>query len=223
MEERKEFDESIVKENPDTEIPAEEMPDSQEVPSQEAPEEVSEEVSVDEKETSGETKAGKKENKTSGKKKTRAALEIELKKIGGKLEETTDRYQRLLAEFENARKRNAKEQSHMYDVGAKAVLEKLLPVVDNFERGLAVLSEEEKEEPFAQGMIKIYQQMMTSLSELGVSPMDPVGKEFNPDFHNAVMHEENEELGDNIVAEEFQKGYMFKDSVLRYSMVKVVN
>ena len=135
----------------------------------------------------------------------------------------TDKYQRLMAEFENARKRNAKEQSHMYDVGAKEVLAKLLPVVDNFERGLDALSEEEKEGAFAQGFIKIYQQMITVLEEIGVKPMDAVGKEFNPDFHNAVMHVEDEELGENVVAEEFQKGYMYKDGVLRHSMVKVVN
>ena len=135
----------------------------------------------------------------------------------------TDKYQRLMAEFENARKRNAKEQSHMYDVGAKEVLAKLLPVVDNFERGLDALSEEEKEGAFAQGFIKIYQQMITVLEEIGVKPMDAVGKEFNPDFHNAVMHEENEEMGENLVSEEFQKGYMYKDGFLRHSMVKVVN
>ena len=135
----------------------------------------------------------------------------------------TDKYQRLMAEFENARKRNAKEQSHMYDVGAKEVLTKLLPVVDNFERGLDALSEEEKEGAFAQGFIKIYQQLIASLEEIGVKPMDAVGKEFNPDFHNAVMHEENEEMGENLVSEEFQKGYMYKDDVLRHSMVKVVN
>lgn len=164
-----------------------------------------------------------KETKTKKKKKSAAALEIELKKSEEKAAEMTDKYQRLMAEFENARKRNAKEQSHMYDVGAKEVLTKLLPVVDNFERGLDSLSEEEKEGAFAQGFIKIYQQLITSLEEIGVKPMDAVGKEFNPDFHNAVMHEENEEMGENLVSEEFQKGYMYKDSVLRHSMVKVVN
>ena len=164
-----------------------------------------------------------KETKTKKKKKSAAALEIELKKSEEKAAEMTDKYQRLMAEFENARKRNAKEQSHMYDVGAKEVLAKLLPVVDNFERGLDALSEEEKEGAFAQGFIKIYQQMITVLEEIGVKPMDAVGKEFNPDFHNAVMHEENEEMGENLVSEELQKGYMYKDGVLRHSMVKVVN
>ncbi len=164
-----------------------------------------------------------KETKTKKKKKSAAALEIELKKSEEKAAEMTDKYQRLMAEFENARKRNAKEQSHMYDVGAKEVLTKLLPVVDNFERGLDALSEEEKEGAFAQGFIKIYQQLIASLEEIGVKPMDAVGKEFNPDFHNAVMHEENEEMGENLVSEEMQKGYMYKDDVLRHSMVKVVN
>ncbi len=164
-----------------------------------------------------------KETKTKKKKKSAAALEIELKKSEEKAAEMTDKYQRLMAEFENARKRNAKEQSHMYDVGAKEVLTKILPIVDNFERGLDALSEEEKEGAFAQGFIKIYQQLIASLEEIGVKPMDAVGKEFNPDFHNAVMHEENEEMGENLVSEEFQKGYMYKDDVLRHSMVKVVN
>ena len=157
------------------------------------------------------------------KKKSVDALEVELKKAEDKAAEYSDKYQRLLAEFENARNRNAKEQSRMFDVGAKSVLEKLLPVVDNFERGIEVLSDEEKEEPFAQGVIKIYQQLMTVLEQIGVKPIEALGKEFNADFHNAVMHEEDEELGDNIVSQEFQKGYMYKEDVLRHSMVKVVN
>ena len=173
----------------------------------ETPEETTTEEGTETQET--------KETKTKKKKKSAAALEIELKKSEEKAAEMTDKYQRLMAEFENARKRNAKEQ--------KEVLAKLLPVVDNFERGLDALSEEEKEGAFAQGFIKIYQQMITVLEEIGVKPMDAVGKEFNPDFHNAVMHEENEEMGENLVSEEFQKGYMYKDGVLRHSMVKVVN
>jgi molecular chaperone GrpE len=116
-----------------------------------------------------------------------------------------------------------KEKGQMFDIGAKSVLEKLLPVVDNFERGLSALSEEDKANPFAQGVEKIYQQMMTVLTDVGVSPIEATGQPFNPDLHNAVMHVEDEELPDNVVAEEFQKGYMYKDSVLRYSMVKVAN
>lgn len=148
---------------------------------------------------------------------------MELKKAEDKAAEYSDKYQRLLAEFENARNRSAKEQSRMFDVGAKSVLEKLLPVVDNFERGIEVLSDEEKKEPFAQGVIKIYQQLMTVLEQIGVKPIEALGKEFNADFHNAVMHEEDEEMGDNLVSQEFQKGYMYKEDVLRHSMVKVVN
>ena len=188
----------------------------------ETPEETTTEEGTETQET--------KETKTKKKKKSAAALEIELKKSEEKAAEMTDKYQRLMAEFENARKRNAKEQSHMYDVGAKEVLAKLLPVVDNFERGLDALSEEDGIVIFEdhswltdRGFIKIYQQMITVLEEIGVKPMDAVGKEFNPDFHNAVMHEENEEMGENLVSEEFQKGYMYKDGVLRHSMVKVVN
>ena len=138
-------------------------------------------------------------------------------------EEYQDKYKRLLAEFENARAREAKEASKMYDVGAKAVLEKLLPVVDNFERAIQTIPEEDKNRAFEQGVDKIYKQMMTILGDIGVEPMNAEGTEFNPDLHNAVMHVEDEELGENVVAEEMQKGYMYKDSVLRYSMVKVAN
>lgn len=157
------------------------------------------------------------------KKKSTRVLEKELEKLEAKATEMTDRYQRLMAEFENARKRMDKEKGQMFDIGAKSVLEKLLPVVDNFERGLGALSDEDKDDPFVQGVEKIYQQLMTVLTDVGVSPIEATGKEFNPDLHNAVMHVEDEELPDNVVAEEFQKGYMYKDSVLRYSMVKVAN
>ena len=138
-------------------------------------------------------------------------------------DEYQDKYKRLLAEIENARAREAKEASRMYDVGAKAVLEKLLPVVDNFERAIQTIPEEDKDRAFEQGVDKIYKQMMTILGDIGVEPMNAEGTEFNPDLHNAVMHVEDESLGENVVAEEMQKGYMYKDSVLRYSMVKVAN
>ncbi|XCP87165.1 nucleotide exchange factor GrpE [Roseburia hominis] len=135
----------------------------------------------------------------------------------------TDKLTRQMAEFDNYRKRTEKEKSAMYEIGAKDVVEKILPVVDNFERGLQTVSEEEQESPFVQGMSQIYKQLMTTLEGLGVKPIEAVGQEFNPDFHNAVMHVEDEELGENIVAEEFQKGYMYRDSVVRHSMVKVAN
>lgn len=151
------------------------------------------------------------------------ALEVELQKQKELVLESQDRYKRLLAEFENARAREAKEASKMYDIGAKSVLEQLLPVVDNFERALESVSEEDKERAFEQGVDKIYKQMMVTLEKVGVYPMNAEGTEFNPDLHNAVMHVEDEELGDNVVAEELQKGYMYKESVLRHSMVKVAN
>lgn len=138
-------------------------------------------------------------------------------------EEAQDRYKRLLAEFENARAREAKEAAQKFDLGAKSVLEKLLPVVDNFERAIQTIPEEDRERAFEQGVDKIYKQMMTVLEDIGVAPMNAEGTEFNPDLHNAVMHIEDDSLGENVVAEEMQKGYMYKDSVLRYSMVKVAN
>ena len=140
-----------------------------------------------------------------------------------KIEELTDRLTRQMAEFDNFRKRTEKEKSQMYEIGAKDIIEKILPVVDNFERGLGSMSDEDKATPFAEGMEKIYKQLMTTLEGIGVKPIEAVGQEFNPDFHNAVMHEENEEAGENIITEEFQKGYMYRDSVVRHSMVKVAN
>ena len=140
-----------------------------------------------------------------------------------KIEELTDKLTRQMAEFDNFRKRTEKEKSQMYEIGAKDIIDKILPVVDNFERGLGAVTEEEKENPFVQGMDKVYKQLMTTLEGVGVKPIEAVGQEFNPDFHNAVMHEENEEFGENIITEEFQKGYMYRDSVVRHSMVKVAN
>ena len=140
-----------------------------------------------------------------------------------KIEELTDKLTRQMAEFDNFRKRTDKEKSQMYEIGAKDVIEKILPVVDNFARGLAAVSEDEQKHPFMEGMDKVYKHLMTTLEEIGVKPIEAVGAEFNPDFHNAVMHVEDEELGENIVAEEFQKGYMYRDHVVRHSMVKVAN
>ena len=140
-----------------------------------------------------------------------------------KIEELTDRLTRQMAEFDNFRKRTEKEKSQMYEIGAKDIIEKILPVVDNFERGIAAVPEEEKSNPFAEGMEKIYKQLMTTLEEIGVKPIEAVGQEFDPDFHNAVMHVEDEEVGENIITEEFQKGYLYRDSVVRHSMVIVAN
>ena len=140
-----------------------------------------------------------------------------------KIEELTDRVRRQMAEFDNFRKRTEKEKTQMFETGAKSIVEKILPVVDNFERGLAAVTEEEKGSPFVEGMEKIYKQMMTVLEEAGVKPIEAVGQEFDPNLHNAVMHVEDEEFGENIIAEEFQKGYTYRDSVVRHSMVKVAN
>lgn len=137
--------------------------------------------------------------------------------------ELTDKLKRQLAEFENFRNRTDKEKSQMYAVGAKDVIEKILPVIDNFERGLKSIPEDQKGGPVASGMEMIYKQLITVLSDLGVTPIEAVGQEFDPNLHNAVMHAEDEGLGENIVTEEFQKGYKYKDTVLRHSMVKVAN
>ena len=151
------------------------------------------------------------------------ALELEIEKQKELAEEANDRYKRLLAEFENARAREAKEATKMYDIGAKEILEKLLPVVDNFERAVDAIPEDAKGGATEQGVIMIYKQMMKALEDMGVTPMNAVGTQFDPNLHNAVMHVEDEDQEENVVVEEMQKGYMYKDTVLRYSMVKVAN
>ena len=140
-----------------------------------------------------------------------------------KIEELTDRVKRQMAEFENFRKRTDKEKSAMYEMGAKDIIERILPVIDNFERGLATVPEDAKETPLAEGMEKIYKQFRKTLEEAGVKAIEAVGQEFDPNYHNAVMHVDDDSLGENIVAEELQKGYMYRDSVVRHSMVKVAN
>ena len=164
------------------------------------------------KEESQEAKNGSK--KFFGKKKEKKDKKDE------KIEELTDRLTRQMAEFDNYRKRTEKEKAGMYVVGARDVIEKLLPVVDNFERGLAGA---DTADPFVDGMSKIYKQLTAMLTDLGVTAIESVGTEFDPNIHNAVMHVEDESVGENIVVEEFQKGYKYKDSVVRHSMVKVAN
>ncbi len=138
------------------------------------------------------------------------------------IEELNARLKRQMAEFENFRKRSEKEKSQMFDMGAKTIVEKILPVIDNFERGLAAVPDDKKDDPFITGMDKVYKQMLTELDAAGVKPIECVGQEFDPDFHNAVMQVENDELESGTVAQELQKGYMYKDSVVRHSMVSVV-
>lgn len=177
-----------------------------------------------EEEASKETEESQDTKDTESKEKKKFFAKKEKKdKKDEKIEELTDRLTRQMAEFDNFRKRTEKEKSQMYEIGAKDIIEKILPVVDNFERGIAAVPEEEKSNPFAEGMEKIYKQLMTTLEEIGVKPIEAVGQEFDPDFHNAVMHVEDEEVGENIITEEFQKGYLYRDSVVRHSMVKVAN
>ena len=140
-----------------------------------------------------------------------------------KIEELTDRVTRQMAEFDNFRKRTEKEKAAMYEIGAKNVIEKLLPVVDNFERGFLTVAEEDREDAFVKGMEMVYKQILTTFETIGVKPIEAVGQEFNPDLHNAVMHVDDESVGENIIVEEFQKGYTYQDSVVIYSMVKVAN
>ena len=139
------------------------------------------------------------------------------------IEELTDRYKRTMAEFDNYRKRTEKEKTAMYEIGAREVINKILPVVDNFERGLATIPEADRSNPIAEGMDKIYKQLTKTLEDMGVKEIEAEGVEFNPDFHNAVMHVDDDSLGENVVAEVLQKGYTYKDSVVRHSMVKVAN
>lgn len=139
------------------------------------------------------------------------------------IEELTDKYKRTMAEFDNFRKRTEKEKTAMYEIGAKDIVEKMLPIVDNFERGLAGLSEEEKAGAFADGMDKVYKQMIKALEEAGVKPIEAVGCTFDPNLHNAVMQTESEEYESGIIAQELQKGYTYRDSVVRHSMVAVVS
>ena len=168
--------------------------------------------------------AGKEPKKKERKLKwARAAAEDAANELEEKIKEANDKYARLFAEFDNFRKRSEKEKSQRYDFGARDMIEKILPVIDNFERGLAGIPEEKAEDSFVKGMEMTYKQLMKALEDAGVKQIEAVGKEFNPDFHNAVMHVEDPEAGDNIIVEEFQKGYLYKDHVVRYSMVKVAN
>ena len=205
--------EETEKDLPETEPVTEPVEESPEATAGTETTEETESAAEDDKESDKETKG---KNSFFGKKKKDNKLEQQI-------EDLTDRLKRNMAEFDNFRKRTEKEKSSMYIIGAKDIIEKILPVVDNFERGLASVPEDQKENPVIVGMDKIYSQLMTTLTDLGVEPIEAVGGEFDPNYHNAVMHVEDEELGENVVAEEFQKGYMYKDTVIRHSMVKVAN
>lgn len=189
------------------------------------PEENSSEETVLEEEKSQEGDAPEENaapDEKKGKKKSLLGKDKKSNKLQEKVDELEDRVKRQMAEFDNFRKRSEKEKSAMFETGAKSVVEKILPVVDNFERGLAALSEEEMKEPFAEGMNMVYKQLITELEKLEVKPIEAVGCEFNPELHNAVMQVASEEYESGIVAQELQKGYTYRDSVVRHSMVAVV-
>ena len=168
----------------------------------------------------GESEGGASDNSKSAKKKSKHDKKQDAMKE--KVDELEDRVKRQLAEFENFRNRTEKEKQQMFETGARSVIEKILPIVDNFERGLATVPEEDKGSPFAEGMEKIYKQLMTELEKMEVKPIEAVGTEFNPDFHNAVMQVESEEYETGTVAKELKKGYTYRDQVVRHSMVAVV-
>ena len=193
-----------------------------------APEEVAEEAAAEEskaeapeaveaEKTPEEEPAGKFDKKAAKKKadKEREALKEQISGL-------EDRVKRQMAEFENFRKRTDREKDAMFDMGARSVLEKILPVVDNFERGFATVQEEDQDDAFVTGMNGVYKQLMTELDKMGVKPIEAVGQPFDPNFHNAVMQCESEEYESGVVAMELQKGYMYRDSVLHHSMVSVV-
>jgi len=214
--EDKNLENGVPEEGKENEIPAGE--ETAENAVDEAVKETAECGREGQQEEKGEPEAAKEEKKEKkgffGKKKDPRDTQIE---------ELTDRLKRSMAEFDNFRKRTEKEKSAMYEIGARDVIEKILPVVDNFERGLAAVPEEAKGTPLEEGMEKIYKQLVKTLDDLGVKPIEAVGKPFDPNFHNAVMHVEDESLGENVVAAELQKGYMYRDSVVRHSMVQVAN
>lgn len=173
-------------------------------------------------ESVGEPSAGDEGKSAKSDKKEKKKKDKKQDALKEKVEELEERVKRQMAEFDNFRKRTEKEKTAMFETGAKSVIEKILPVVDNFERGLASVPEEEKDGAIAQGMQMIYKQLMTELENLDVKPIPAVGEEFNPEFHNAVMQTESEEFASGIIAQELQKGYTYRDSVVRHSMVAVV-
>ena len=180
------------------------------------------EKAVSEEKETKETAASEKENKETSEKEEKASEKKKDPK-DEKIDELNDKLKRSMAEFDNYRKRTDQEKSAMYEIGAKDVIEKILPIVDNFERGLNSIPEDAKGSAFADGMEMIYKQFVKTLDDMGVKPIEAVGKPFDPNFHNAVMHVEDENLGENVVAVELQKGYTYKDSIVRHSMVQVAN
>ncbi len=202
-----------IQDDLDREEMAQDIPEEESASETEEVEETAEPIAGDEEKT--------KEDKKQAKKKLKADKKQDALKE--KIEELEDRVKRQMAEFDNFRKRSEKEKTAMFETGAKSVIEKILPVVDNFERGLATVPEEEKGAPFAEGMEMIYKQLITELEKMDVKPIPAIGEEFNPDFHNAVMQVESDEYESGVIAKELQKGYTYRDSVVRHSMVAVVS
>ena len=211
-----------IKDVMDEELENEELAeDAETVETEESSEKASEDSAADE--TSEDDTSDDAEDKDADDKKDGLFKKKKKKdKKDEEIENLTDRLKRQMAEFENFRKRTDKEKTQMFDMGAKTIVEKILPVIDNFERGLASVPEENQEDPFVSGMQMVYKQLMTELEAAGVKAIECAGEEFNPDFHNAVMQVESEELESGTIAQELQKGYMYKDSVVRHSMVSVV-
>ncbi len=223
----KETKKKVSDENFDTNDSVEEETEEKEVSEEETvkeTEDIDEKASDSKDDSDEESEESKQDDESSENKKSSKKDKKDKKDKKSKhqaiIDDLNDRVMRQMAEFENFRKRTEKEKGQMYDMGAKSILEKILPVVDNFERGLDAATEGDS---FADGMKMIYKQLMTSLEEAGVKEIEAEGSEFNPDYHNAVMHVEDEELGENVVAEVLQKGYMYNDTVLRHAMVKVAN
>ncbi len=202
-----------IQDNADTEEVIEDIPEEASASDTEEMEETAEPIAGGAEKT--------KEDKKSARKKLKADKKQDALKE--KIEELEDRVKRQMAEFDNFRKRSEKEKTAMFETGAKSVIEKILPIVDNFERGLATVPDEEKSAPFAEGMEMIYKQLITELEKMDVKPIPAVGEEFNPDFHNAVMQVESDEYESGVIAQELQKGYTYRDSVVRHSMVAVVS
>lgn len=220
--ENKDLEEGLEKEVENTEeveTVVDETEDNEEVTEQS---ENNNQKSDEKNEESENEKDSSEEEKTKSDKKKKKGFKKKDKR-DEQIEELNDKYQRLFAEFQNFRSRSDKEKSAMFEVGARSIVEKILPIVDNIERGVAALSEDDLDSPVGQGMNLIYKQLLQTLEDMGVEAIEAKGKEFDPELHNAVMHEDNEELGENIVSEELQKGYKYKDTVVRHSMVKVAN
>lgn len=222
-----EMDEEIKEEEINTEdIPeekdeasTEKEDDNTEETGEEGQEELKE---TDEKEPDHDDEKTDEEDAETGSKEKKKVFKKKKDKRDEQIEALTDQVKRQMAEFDNFRKRTEKEKSSMYEMGARSVVEKILPVIDNFERGLDTVPDDEKDSPFTEGMRMIYKQLMTELDNIGVKPIEALGEEFNPDFHNAVMQVESEEYESGHVAQELQKGYMYRDTVVRHSMVAVV-